>query len=1189
MVDQVAVKISATVSGRITFASQQNSVPLIRDLSVTNDTSADLNDLILEYSASPEFVTGHSWHLDRLRAGTTTHITDRDVTLNGAMLMALTEAITGEAKFKLRQDDECLCAVQYSIEVLARHEWGGIHHMPELLGAFCMPNDAAIDKLLKDAAQVLRRAGKADIVDGYKSGSRRRVWEIASAIWAAISGLGLDYALPPASFETNGQKIRLPSMIVDSGRATCLDITLLFAAALEQAGLNPIVVFTRGHAFPGVWLQPEEFSSLAVDDASALRKRIELQELIVFESTLVTEKSAAVSLSAAIERGKRQISEEAEDSFQVAVDIRRARMQRIRPLPAPGEVPEGAVGETVSTVSFGLEEAPALRDFDGPEETIEPEVESPKSRLDRWQRKLLDLSLRNRLLNFKPTKKSIALFCPDPAKLEDVLADGKKIRIVPAPDMIDEAGGRSGEIHQARTGEQLDEAYAEAALERGEVIARFGTKELESRLIELYRTARNDLQEGGANTLFLGIGFLKWKKSENDTRSYRAPLIMVPVTLHRRSARSPVRMSIHEDEPRFNTTLLEMLRQDFKLDIRGFDEELPKDDSGVDVPGIWRKVREEIRDAEGFELVEDVVLGHFSFAKYLMWKDLVDRTEHLLASDVVRHLMESPRDPFPSEVVYPDKTRLDEDVKPSDLFTPLPADSSQLAAVLASARGKDFVLIGPPGTGKSQTIANMIAHNIAEGRKVLFVSEKIAALNAVYRRLKEVNLAEFCLEIHSNKAKKLDVIQQLGSAWDARAELDEKEWMRLTSQLESDRNALNLFVSSLHKTYKNGLTPYSAMGRVIADGEGCPIEISWASKNQHDREELDQLRMIAHDIELHGKEIGSLSETCFSFVSETHWSPTWQSSIVAALQLFSNAVSAAISAKSKLHEVLGIGIDNKTRDQLLALAELASSLPLAHGKNVTFAFAANANDVFQALDDGANKVDEYRKTERRLSVRYAPEAWRGMRLAELASRWSAAATWWPRSMFLKSGIAKDMRLQGGANSKPECGRDLPILATLSALGGEIEQHGTVACVANCWRGLDTESETAIEHTKIARQMRSATAVLGDDIESLSAVRDAIRRLLVDGNELLAGDAAVGRACKVYVEAMSDLARNLEDFASVAGTNPASITVPDADSGDWLSEMKVAVDDLQSRQSELNSWCAWQDELVPPCWTGWQRS
>ncbi|MGN5478214.1 AAA domain-containing protein [Cupriavidus basilensis] len=204
---------------------------------------------------------------------------------------------------------------------------------------------------------------------------------------------------------------------------------------------------------------------------------------------------------------------------------------------------------------------------------------------------------------------------------------------------------------------------------------------------------------------------------------------------------------------------------------------LPKDDSGLNVAAIWNRVSDAVKDIKGWEVVDDVVLSSFSFAKYLMWKDLVERTDQLKQSPVVRHLIDTPRDVYPSSIEFPEARNLDRELLPQATFCPLPADSSQLSAVTAASRGKDFVLIGPPGTGKSQTIANLIAQCVAERKRVLFVSEKMAALDVVYRRLKDVGLGGFCLELHSSKARKFEVLEQLRKSWDAANAVEPEDWL----------------------------------------------------------------------------------------------------------------------------------------------------------------------------------------------------------------------------------------------------------------------------------------------------------------------------------------------------------------------------------------------------------------------------
>ena len=726
----MSIKIEAVIARKIGFASHQNSVPLVRELSVWNQGEQPFQDLVLTLGTDPAFVEARTWRLDRLNPGDNLRITERDIKLNAGYLAGLSESLCADVVLRLTHGDILLVEQRFATELLARTEWGGLSAMPELLAAFCMPNDPAVDRVLKAASQVLRRAGKKDGIDGYESKSRTRTWELTSAIWSAVCSLKLSYALPPASFEQQGQKVRPPSLVLENGVATCLDTALLFAAALEQAGLNALLIMTKGHAFTGVWLQPQEFSQLLTDEASAVRKRLDLKEMVVFETTLATQ-APVPGFNQAVAAAERQLVDE---QFIMAIDLHRARMQKIRPLALAAGLPAGDVPDEVPQAEEGLEEAPALPGFDV---EISLGSEGPAGKLTLWQRKLLDLTTRNRLLHLPDSAKGVRLLCADPAALEDVLASGQKIRVVPVPDL--ESGGRDPALYEQQNRESLVDEVARQALGRGEVLASLEKVKLEATLIDLYRKARSDLEEGGANTLFLAIGFLKWKKSIDDPKSYSAPLILLPVKLERKSALSGVTLSLLDEEARFNLTLLELLRHDFELVIPGLEGELPSDESGIDVPEIWNMVRRAVRDVPGFEVSTEVVLGTFSFAKYLMWKDLAANSEQLLKSPLVKHLLE--RDPGGESFVgsddFPRPEQLDATVTPAQLFTPLPADSSQLSAVVASAGHHSFVLDGPPGTGKSQTIANMIAHNLALGRRVLFVAEKRAALDVVYRRLAE--------------------------------------------------------------------------------------------------------------------------------------------------------------------------------------------------------------------------------------------------------------------------------------------------------------------------------------------------------------------------------------------------------------------------------------------------------------------
>ncbi len=217
-----------------------------------------------------------------------------------------------------------------------------------------------------------------------------------------------------------------------------------------------------------------------------------------------------------------------------------------------------------------------------------------------------------------------------------------------------------------------------------------------------------------------------------------------------------------------------------------------------------------------WEVLSDVALGLFSFTKYLMWLDLDRRSDVLTKNAVVHHLLETPEAAFPSQGEFPDPRPSTATRPPTDTFVPLDADSSQQAAIFAAADGHTFVLEGPPGTGKSQTISNLICHALATGKRVLFVSEKMAALNVVHKRLAKVGLAPFCLELHSNKARKRVVLEQLRAALDVAGAAAPDTWPRVAERLGDARTEVNAHAEALHRPRSFGRSAFHGIARLIA-------------------------------------------------------------------------------------------------------------------------------------------------------------------------------------------------------------------------------------------------------------------------------------------------------------------------------------------------------------------------------------
>jgi very-short-patch-repair endonuclease len=1163
------VSINVTLLEKINFACHQSAFPVLRELVVCNaDEERALERLELRMESSPGFVAEKRWQIDRLIGGGELMIKDRDIQLDGGFLLGLTESMKGSVRFTLLQNDEVLCEHVQPVELLAYNEWGGNHYMPELLAAFCTPNDPAVDRVLGKASQVLRKAGKADSIDGYRGGSRQRVWELASAIYSAIVNQQIGYALPPSSFERNGQKIRSPGAIDVSKVSTCLDTTLLFAAAFEQAALNPIVVLTEGHALVGLWLEPEDFSSVMITDAELLRQRLALKELILIETTLATQ-HPSVPFSQAVQAGSKTVSLDKDSDFVAAVDIRRARDHRINPLALVVQRHNDVSGELEESVEPAFEEAPLLPSFTVPVSEDETPLNAT-GRMERWQSKLLDLSARNPLLNFRPGKSSLSFIHANPAELEDMLAAGARITVSPFPKL--NGVDQDEEIYSQRSGDELKESYAREALQKKQLLVDRSQEELDKSTVEIYRKAQTSLKEGGSNTLFLAIGFLLWKQNEKDSKRYRAPLILLPVTLERKSVRSGIKIVASDDEPRFNTTLLELLKKDFGIELRGLHGALPEDASGVDVEGIWHQVRLAIKDVPGFEVIEEVVLGHFSFAKYLMWKDLVDRADALRESPVVRHLLDTPREPYESDIRFVDADHIDRDYAPSDLLTPLPADSSQMAAVATADRGKDFVIIGPPGTGKSQTISNLIAHMLGKGKKVLFVSEKTAALEVVHRRLKDIGLGNFCLELHSNKARKADVLDQLRSSWTLAGRSSADEWQAEAVRIKSLRDRLNTLVNSLHQRYSNGLTPHYAMGVSIRDSDlAVKAEFSWNSANAHTQDDLNRLREVAETLQVQALAIGDVSQNELASIDHSDWTPQWQEKLVAQVQQLERAAIALDKRLSELLSALGIDVQIHEVERLQALRELGQVLLDSHRQSSSFALEPDGVDRLEAMESVIGLLKDYVKAQSNLSCQYALRAWQNLDLVQFEQRWQQATTsWWPKRWFAKRSLIKEAK-QAGAQGEPDLSADITLLQQMKLSAEKIDQLENLLAGLKGWQSYETDPEELNQLQLLGARARVAVGKLADNSDTLMAFRSRIRTLLYDGNDLLAADAPVGRSILAFIE---ELARFDDLQTQVKQLSGESVWSNLDDSDAVLSAVSEWCQRISSNQQSLRDWCAW---------------
>lgn len=392
--------------------------------------------------------------------------------------------------------------------------------------------------------------------------------------------------------------------------------------------------------------------------------------------------------------------------------------------------------------------------------------------IETLRRNLLDIGTRNRLVSapLKSARANVLEVIDE--KADHVFAslwrDGAALTFTHNETAQPAA---PGEAEKAEAGDDssvvpvyvpVDEPSEENGASRhkdNRLQTRLQAEPLQKRLLTLQRDSALFEEEQGANILFLAVGFIKWLEADSSDVERFAPLLLIPVTLERDRVRSRFKLKRREEDIEVNLSLQAKLKQDFGIDL----PELPEGDEWQ--PSDYYPLVERAISTKGRWTVERdaMLLGFFSFSKFLLYRDL-DPTQWPEAQRLDRNRIVSgllgdgfDEDPLPIAEGH----NLDDLLDPGDLGHVLDADSSQAAVVKMAADGRSMVVQGPPGTGKSQTIANVIAAAVRDGKSILFVAEKMAALQVVYDRLRASGLDALCLELHSHKANKRAVLEEL--------------------------------------------------------------------------------------------------------------------------------------------------------------------------------------------------------------------------------------------------------------------------------------------------------------------------------------------------------------------------------------------------------------------------------------------
>ncbi len=414
-----------------------------------------------------------------------------------------------------------------------------------------------------------------------------------------------------------------------------------------------------------------------------------------------------------------------------------------------------------------------------PNDKIEKEFEN-------LRKELLDLTLRNQLLNFKSRAKTVTILNQTPLNIFQTL-------VLQQNKMYFVANKKDKKEEKSSVWDHIPFDLSKFSEGNKKLATDLTPNELQKRLYYINNQARTMLQEQGYNILYLAVGFLEWKDKSKPRQINKAPLVLIPVSMERKKVGESFNLEWTGEDIQTNISLKAKL---LEAGIELPDFEFKR--YGEVIDHYIAQVRHAVERMDSWKVNDNIALGFFSFTKFVMyndlnpdsWADNVDLTKNELIQAIFN--------PAKNDVEAFNEEDVDTQLEYSTMYQVLDADSSQIAAIQDVKAGRNLVVEGPPGTGKSQTIVNLIAELLAEGKSVLFVSEKMAALDVVKDRLTSVGLGKFVLELHSHKTRRKKFLKDLQKATTVRA-VDTLNIDQTIRKLETLKRQLDDYASVIHR------------------------------------------------------------------------------------------------------------------------------------------------------------------------------------------------------------------------------------------------------------------------------------------------------------------------------------------------------------------------------------------------------
>lgn len=812
---------------------------IINYIRIKNNSDFEFNYLKIKiYSSRKDLFNEKEIVIDSLKEEETLNISNIELNINEEVL----KNIEKENEIKvfvevLNNENQVICLLNKSILLLPFLFFSTKYYEIEAITSLINFNEKDKNKFIDLVLNELNSKFNKNQILAYKNKDINELNREILCIYNSF--LKFDFSLInlPSLYLENGIFIKNSEELINKKRGNELDFALFFASIFEYFSFSPILFFIKNKVYLSIWTKKSSFYNSSFIDDEIISSLLLSSSIISFDITkLIKGENYLTNIN---ETKETLINNK---NNLLVLDISTSRKN--------GYLPINFDNENKSNYKSDL---------------LKEELKENTNKLKYWEKRLLDISKNNKLINLKPGLSTFQILTSSLYDLNYLLNQDHIFKLIPSIY----SSVKSKKIFDSSL--IINKNEIKDKLLKNEIFTSLNEKEYQNSLYQLFKKSRSDEEETGISTLYIALGIFSYKESLEDKNEFYAPILLYPIKLNKRD--KFYEFEVINTEPIINKSLYVLLHDEFKVDI-DTDDEIPylnENEDLIDLERIISKLKLVSNSSSRFNLYMESFIGRFSFSNFLIWND-IKNNENLLKENLIIRSFINEKKLWNNDHEFNEFYIDNSDIYKNYLL-PLEYDSSQLEAILKSQYKDNFILIGPPGTGKSQTITNIIVNAICNDKKVLFCSEKKAALDVVFERLKKIKLDIFALEMYSSKKDKKIILKELERLLNFGEVAKSKDYTNLIYSLEEDKEKLEELNKLMNTKTDFGYSLIELIVNYLSYGENIKeLELNNFNINKINDAKIKEINVLLNKINLLSSYFPPFKDNPFSHYHSNYFS-----------------------------------------------------------------------------------------------------------------------------------------------------------------------------------------------------------------------------------------------------------------------------------------------------------------------------